>query len=100
MLPGTKKEDIGVDWDADKGMLKISGVVHRPGDEEFLQSLTMGERTVGLFNRTVKLPPEGTDEKDQIDGNDISAKLDSGVLVVTVPKVEREWTEILRVDID
>jgi len=34
-----------------------------------------------------------------VDGDAISAKLEDGVLIVTVPKVEKEWTEVKRVDI-
>ena len=98
-LLGTKKEDIGLDWDADKSTLNISGMVYRPRDDEFLHSRTLKERRIGLFNRTMKLPPEGTNEKDQINGDDTSTKLDN-VLIEMVHKVVREWTEILKVDVD
>lgn len=99
-LPGAKKEDIGVNWDADRSLLNIAGVVHRPGDEEFLNTLATGERKVGLFERNVALPPEGVEERDEIDSFGITAKMEDGVLVITVPKVEREWTEIRKVDIE
>jgi HSP20 family protein len=98
-LPGAKKEDVGVNWDEDKGVLNLAGVVYRHGDEEFLQTLAQSERKVGVFERTVKLPP-GNEEKEEIDGDDITAKLEDGVLVVTVPRVEKEWTEVKRVDIE
>jgi len=98
-LPGAKKEDVGVNWDADKGVLNVAGVVYRKGDEEFLKTLSQSERKVGLFERAVKLPP-GDEEKEEVDGDAISAKLEDGVLVVTVPKVEKEWTEVKRVDIE
>ncbi|KAF4987306.1 hypothetical protein FDECE_15492 [Fusarium decemcellulare] len=99
-LPGAKKDDIGVNWDADRSILNIAGVVHRPGDEEFLATLSSGERKVGMFERNVTLPPEGTEERDEVDGYGITAKMEDGVLVVTVPKVEKEWTEIRKVDIE
>lgn len=38
-LPGAKKEDVGVNWDAEKSELSIAGVVYRPGDEELLSTL-------------------------------------------------------------
>lgn len=98
-LPGAKKEDVGVSWDSDKKVLEIAGVIYRPGDEEFLQSLSMGERKVGMFTRTVKLPPEGSDETGEVDGDSISARMEDGVLIITVPKAEREWTEIKKVDV-
>lgn len=97
-LPGAKKEDVGVNWDAEKGLLNLAGVVYRQGDEEFLKSLSKSERKVGVFERTVKLPP-GNEEKEEIDGDAITAKLEDGVLVVTVPKVEKEWLEVKKVDI-
>jgi HSP20 family protein len=97
-LPGAKKEDVGVHWDEDKGVLNVAGVVYRQGDEAFLQTLAQSERKVGVFERTVKLPP-GDAEKEEVDGDMITAKLEDGVLVVNVPKVEKEWTEIKKVDI-
>lgn len=97
-LPGAKKEDIGVNWDAEKGLLNLAGVVYRQGDEEFLKTLSKSERKVGVFERTVKLPP-GSEDKEEIDGDAITAKLEDGILVVTVPRVEKEWTEVKKVDI-
>jgi HSP20 family protein len=97
-LPGAKKEDVGVNWDSDKGVLNLAGVVYRQGDEEFLKTLSKSERKVGVFERSIKLPP-GEEEKEEVDSDAIAAKLEDGVLVVTVPKVEKEWTEVKRVDI-
>ncbi|KAK6948339.1 hypothetical protein Daesc_010105 [Daldinia eschscholtzii] len=97
-LPGALKEDIGVNWDGEK--INIAGVVHRPGDEKFLQSLTSGERKVGMFQRSIKLPPAGSDEKEDIDDLNITAKMENGILIITVPKSEKEWTEIHKVDIE
>jgi HSP20 family protein len=101
-LPGAKKEDVGVNWDADRSVLCVSGVVHRPGDEEFIRGLVSGERIVGLFSREVGLPPAGQGKgqgKEEVDAEGIVAKMEDGVLVVTVPKVERGWTEVRKVDI-
>lgn len=92
-LPGAKKEDIGVKWDLDTSTLSIAGVVHRPGDEAFLQMLTTGERSVGMFERKVVLPPAGG-EREEVDGPAIYASMEDGILIVTVPKLENEWTEI------
>lgn len=98
-LPGAKKDDIGVDWDADAGLLKVAGVVHRPGDEEFISHLVQGERRVGAFERKITLPPRGA-EKEEVDGLAITAKMEDGVLIVTVPKAEKDWTQIHKVDIE
>lgn len=101
-LPGAKKEDVGVNWDAEKNELNVAGVVYRQGDEDFLKLLSKTERKVGVFERSVKLPPAGDEnkDKDEVDGDAITAKLEDGVLVVTVPKVEKEWTEVKKVDIE
>ncbi|KAH7035184.1 HSP20-like chaperone [Microdochium trichocladiopsis] len=99
-LPGCSKEDVGVHWDADKGSVNVAGVVYRPGDETFVQGLVTGERRIGMFERTISLPPAGASEKEEIDGFNISARMENGLLIVTVPKVEKEWTEIRKVDID
>ncbi|KAF4610350.1 hypothetical protein G7Y89_g15769 [Cudoniella acicularis] len=98
-LPGAKKEDVGVNWDEEKGMLNLAGVVYRQGDEEFLKTLSQSERKVGVFERTIKLPP-GNGEKEEVDGDNITAKLENGVLIVSVPKVEKEWTEVKKVDVE
>ncbi|KAH8591347.1 HSP20-like chaperone [Bisporella sp. PMI_857] len=99
-LPGAKKEDVGVHWDNEKRTLNLAGVVYRQGDEEFLKTLSQSERRVGEFERAIKLPP-GTEEKEEVDGEAITAKLEDGVLVVTVPKLPKdsEWTEVKRVDV-
>lgn len=98
-LPGARKEDVGVNFDADTSELNVAGVVYRQGDEEFLKTLTQSERKVGVFERTIKIPPTGQ-EKEEVDGDAISAKMEDGVLIVTIPKVEKEWTDVKRVDID
>lgn len=94
-LPGAKKEDVGVNWDAEKKILTVAGVVYRSGDEEFLKTLTFSERKVGMFEREVSLGEDG-----EVDGDEIKAKLEDGILVVTVGKVEKEWTEVKRIDIE
>ncbi|KAL2109760.1 hypothetical protein VUR80DRAFT_2055 [Thermomyces stellatus] len=100
-LPGAKKEDIGVHWDTEAGKLRVAGVVHRPGDEAFLQGMRSAERRVGMFERTVTLPPGEGGKKDEVDGEGIAAKMEDGLLIVRVPKMERdEWTEVRKVDIE
>lgn len=99
-LPGAKKEDIGVSWDPERNVLRVSGVVHRLGDENFLRALHNGERRVGEFEREIELPPTGVSDKDDVDEEGITAKMEDGILIVTVPKIEKEWTEIRKVDIN
>ncbi|KAG9257998.1 HSP20-like chaperone [Emericellopsis atlantica] len=93
-LPGAKKEDVGISFDPETAKLSISGVIHRPGDEEFQKTLVgKGERTVGMFKREVEL-------KDEVDAAGITAKMEDGILIVTVPKVEKGWTEIHKIEIE
>lgn len=98
-LPGAKKSDIDVSWNANNSSISISGVVHRPAgvDEEMLNTMAVDERQIGLFERSIKL----SDEDVSIDVDGISAKLEEGVLIVTVPKLlQDEWTEVRKVDIE
>lgn len=96
-LPGAKKEDVGVNWDAEKSELSIAGVVYRPGDEDFLKTLAMDERKVGPFERKIRLGTRANPA--QIDVEGISAKLEDGVLRVEVPKLDSGYVEVRKVDV-
>lgn len=97
-LPGAKKEDVGVSWDAEKSELQIAGVVHRPGDEEFLKTLALDERKVGAFERKVRLGSRANPASIDIEG--ITARMEDGVLRVEVPKLDAGYVEIRKVDIE
>jgi HSP20 family protein len=97
-LPGAKKEDVGVNWDAEKSELNVAGVIHRPGDEEFLKTLALDERKVGAFERKVRLGSRANPAVVDVEG--ITAKLEDGVLRVTVPKMNGEFVEVRKVDVE
>lgn len=97
-LPGAKKEDVGVHWDAEKSEISVAGVVHRPGDEELLKTLALDERKVGAFERKVRLGSRANPAQVDVEG--ISAKLEDGVLRVEVPKMDAGFVEIKKVDIE
>lgn len=98
-LPGAKKEDVGVNWDAEKSELSIAGVIYRPGDEDFLKTLAMDERKVGPFERKIRLGTRANPAA--IDADGISAKLEDGVLRVEVPKMgDNGFVEVRKVDIE
>lgn len=97
-LPGAKKEDVGVNWDADKSELSLAGVIYRPGDEDFLKTLALDERHVGVFERKIRLGSRANPA--QVDADAISARMEDGVLVVSLPKVDREYVEVKKVDIE
>lgn len=100
-LPGAKKPDISITYSATRSSVNISGVVTRPGvDEELMSTLALDERKVGAFERNVRL-----DESVKIDEDGISAKLEDGVLRVTIPKVvldeeEEEYIDVKKVELE
>ncbi|KAI3145461.1 hypothetical protein CBS147326_411 [Penicillium roqueforti] len=90
-LPGAKKSDLSIDYDADESVLHLSGVVYRPGvNEDLHQALVMEERGqhVGVFEREIRLGTRVVPALIIVDG--ISAKLEDGVLNVTLPKIVHE----------
>ncbi|KAK5945523.1 hypothetical protein PMZ80_002728 [Knufia obscura] len=89
-LPGAKKSDIGVDYDGEHSMLRITGVVHRPDvDEQMLKELVVDgrKRETGVFEKAIRLGTKR--DPASIDVAGISAKMTDGVLVVKIPKVEK-----------
>lgn len=98
-LAGAKKEDVAVSWNAETSDLTISGVIYRPGDEEFLKTLALDERNVGAFERKVRLGSRAYPAKVEADG--ITAKLEDGILRVQVPKEDKDdFVNIMTVDIE
>ncbi|KAI9887484.1 MAG: hypothetical protein M1823_000663 [Watsoniomyces obsoletus] len=97
-LPGAKKEDVGLNYNADKSELSIAGVIYRPGDEEFLKTLSMGERKIGVFDRKVRLGNERHPAEIDIDG--ITAKMEDGVLRIELPRLEKDYVDVKKVDIE
>lgn len=96
-LPGAKKEDVGVNWDSDKSELSVAGVIYRPGNEDFLKTLALDERKVGVFERKVRLGSRASPALVEVDG--ISAKMEDGILMVTIPKEDKDFVEVKKVDI-
>lgn len=90
-LPGAKREDLSVEYDAQESVLRVAGVVYRPGvDEELHNGLVVQERKdeVGVFERHVRL---GTRENPaRVVVGEIGARLEDGVLRVIVPRVVDE----------
>ncbi|KAL8677370.1 MAG: hypothetical protein Q9224_007200 [Gallowayella concinna] len=97
-LPGAKKEDVGVHWDADKSELAVAGVIYRPGDEGFLKTLALDERQVGVFERQVRLGSRACPAVVEEEG--MGARMEDGVLVVTIPKRDAGYVDVRRVDIE
>lgn len=90
-LPGAKKSDVGVDWDGEHSVLRITGVVHRPEvDEQMLSQLVVNgrKRENGVFEKAIRLGTKR--DPANVDVAGITAKMADGVLVVKVPKTEPE----------
>ncbi|KAI0802219.1 HSP20-like chaperone [Xylaria sp. FL0064] len=82
-LPGATKEDVSVEWGP--GYVKISGLMRRVQNNRGI--LVNCERKVGTFERTVELKyGSSIDTTQSIDFFATKAKLENGVLIVTVPK--------------
>ena len=96
---GRKKEDVGVNWDADRSELNVAGVIYRPGDEEFLKTLALDERKVGVFERKVRLGSRQAPAA-QVESEGISARMEDGILMITIPKVDKDFVEVRKVDIE
>ncbi|GFF76042.1 conserved hypothetical protein [Aspergillus lentulus] len=85
-LPGAQRSDLSVAYDASRSMLRMAGVVHRPGvDEEMYRALLVGERGrhLGVFQRELLISHNVAVEA-------IRARLVDGVLRVALPRVEGE----------
>ncbi|CAP94101.1 hypothetical protein E8E15_004995 [Penicillium rubens] len=86
-LPGAKKGDLSLDYEADESVLHLAGVVYRPGvNEDLHKALVMEERGqhVGVFEREVRLGTRVPPAFVIVD--QISAKLEDDVNV-TLPKI-------------
>ncbi|MDX5418549.1 MAG: Hsp20/alpha crystallin family protein [Hymenobacteraceae bacterium] len=79
-LPGIHKEDIAIDFQ--EGKLTISGERRFEKKEEG-RRYQMLETQYGTFSRSFYLP-------DNVDPDKISAHLQDGILMVTVPKDEQK----------
>ncbi|SFM42528.1 Hsp20/alpha crystallin family protein [Methanolobus profundi] len=79
-LPGVSKDDINIDIKNDR--VWISANTHKESKEE-QEGYLMRERTYSRFARAFNLP-------SSVDEDAASAKLEDGVLTITIPKAEIE----------
>ncbi|KAG5975008.1 hypothetical protein E4U55_007913 [Claviceps digitariae] len=101
-LPGAKKEDIKVSWDPNTCELSIEGVISRPGGDNEGRlpeqtTLTVGERQIGSFRRSVYLGSHVDAEK--IDAGGLTAVMEDGVLIIDVPSREHNEKEVTHITI-
>eukprot|EP00761_Pharyngomonas_kirbyi_P010961 gb/GECH01010984.1/.p1 GENE.gb/GECH01010984.1/~~gb/GECH01010984.1/.p1 ORF type:complete len:153 (+),score=47.27 gb/GECH01010984.1/:1-459(+) len=81
-LPGLKKTDINLEFNNEDRSLTISGESKKHKSQEN-ETTYRRERYYGSFQRIFVLP-------ENCDQNSISAKMEHGVLFVSIPKVERK----------
>ena len=86
-LPGLNKDDVDINFN--DGTLTIRGEKHLERDEEN-QDAHIVERRFGKFVRSYTLPRA-------IDADAITADMQDGVLMVTVPKIEDNVTKAHRI---
>ncbi|EAT13949.1 Hsp20/alpha crystallin family protein [Bermanella marisrubri] len=88
-LPGVKKDDIKVT--VHDGILTLSGQrenVHEQKDKKVHRV----ERSFGSFRRSFTLP-------DNVQGEDVQANFQDGVLEVDIPKVEKQKPKQVEVQV-
>lgn len=78
-MPGVAKEDIKLS--VDNRRVSIEGEVKRESSQKDGQNVLHSERLISRFSRSFTLPAE-------VDENRADARLENGVLILTLPKKE------------
>ena len=76
-LPGIKRENIKIGFD--RGVLSVTGTRESTTEKANGDRFYVRERALGTFTRSVRFARD-------VDSEKIEAKLDNGVLTITVPK--------------
>jgi len=86
-LPGMNEKDIEVSLDKD--LLTIKGE-KKEESENREKSFHHMERSYGTFQRSIRI-------SDEVEPNNIKASFKDGVLVITLPKAEKEAARVIEV---
>lgn len=76
-LPGIKRENIKIDYD--RGVLSVTGTREGVTEDKNNERFYVRERPLGTFSRSVRFARD-------VDSDKIEAKLDHGVLTITISK--------------
>lgn len=82
-VPGFEKEDIEIS--TNDGILEVKSEKEETNENKDNNKYIIKERSSSSFKRCFKLP-------SNVDVKTISAKMDKGVLTLTLPKVEKDDT--------
>lgn len=82
-VPGFEKEDIEIS--TNDGILEVKSEKEETNENKDNDKYIIKERSSSSFKRCFKLP-------SNVDVKTISAKMDKGVLTLTLPKVEKDDT--------
>ncbi len=88
-IPGLTKQDLEVTLE--KNILSISGE-KKSEDEDDDRKYHLVERRYGSFKRSFKLP-------DDIDSGKISAKVENGILSITIEKAEEKLPKVIDINV-
>ena len=88
-VPGLTKEDLNVSLD--KNILTISGE-KKSDNEESDRKYHLVERRYGSFKRSFRLP-------EDIDSGKISAKVENGILSITIDKAEEKLPKVIDINV-
>ncbi|KAF0979642.1 hypothetical protein FDP41_001310 [Naegleria fowleri] len=91
-VPGLSKQDVKIDLDEENRILTLSGEIHRDKQEEN-ETYHSLERVYGSFRRSVYLPQDA-------DLTGIKARVENGVLRVTVPKIEQTTKKVKTISVE
>lgn len=83
-VPGVKdKKDINLEYHKERDQIVVSGEISSCVTSENQEKVKVQERAFGKFKRVISLP-----EYPRIDADNIKADYASGILTLTVPKLE------------
>lgn len=83
-VPGVKeKKDINLEYHKEKNQIVVSGEISSAVSSENKDKVKVQERISGKFKRLISLP-----EYPRIDADNIKADYSSGILTLSVPKLE------------